>query len=203
MKSMKIAVVLLALVLVTSCIVGATFAKYTSVGQGSDSVTVAKWTFNVGSTDITAVDEAAFTFNLFDTIVDTVDGNTDAEVAEGVIAPGTKGSFDLVLTNASQVDAQYALDYTVTNTAGLPIEFCVDGTTWTSDLADVAASAATQLDYQGGTTNTKTITVQWRWAFETGANDDAKAANNILDTADGVATPTLTVAVQVTATQVD
>ena len=110
-----------------------------------------------------------------------------------IIAPGTQGSFDLVLTNASQVTAQYAIDYTVTNNNDIPVKFSVDGgTTWTNDLADVAASDSTKLAANSGTT---TITVQWKWVFD---------GNDANDTALGsAATATLTVAAAVTATQVD
>ena len=41
--TLKLAGILLALVLVTSCFVGGTFAKYVTEGTGSDSARVAKF----------------------------------------------------------------------------------------------------------------------------------------------------------------
>ena len=178
----------------TMCFVGGTFAKYTSSATGTDSATVAKWSFKVGETDIATTN--TFTFDLFETIKDSngTDNETDmSPVAGTIIAPGTQGSFALVLTNASQVTAQYAIDYTVTNAGGIPVKFSVDGgETWTNDLADVAASDSTKLAANSGTT---TITVQWKWDFN---------GNDTTDTDLGsAATATLTVTAAVTATQVD
>lgn len=178
----------------TMCFVGGTFAKYTSSGTGTDSTTVAKWSFKVGATDIAASNE--FTFDLFKIIKDSngTDDETDMSPDDGtIIAPGTQGSFDLVLTNASQVTAQYAIDYTVTNTGNIPVQFSVDGGAhWTNDLADVAASDSTKLAANSGTT---TITVQWKWAFD---GDDTTDTN-----LGKVGTATLEVSAKVTATQVD
>ena len=190
----RLVAVLAVIMMFTMCFVGGTFAKYTSSATGTDSATVAKWSFKVGETDIAASNE--FTFDLFKTIKDSngTDNETDISPYDGtIIAPGTQGSFNLVLTNASQVTAQYAIDYTVTNTGNIPVQFSVDGgTNWTNDLADVVASDATKLAANSGTT---TITVQWKWVFD---------GNDANDTALGsAATATLTVAAAVTATQVD
>ena len=178
----------------TMCLVGGTFAKYTSSGTGTDSATVAKWSFKVGETDIATTE--TFTFDLFKTIKDTngTDNESDMSPVDGrIIAPGTQGSFELVLKNASQVTAQYAIDYTVTNTNNIPVKISVDGgTNWTNDLADVVASDSTKLVANSGQT---TINVQWKWDFE---------GNDTTDTTLGsAATATLTVAAAVTATQVD
>lgn len=179
----------------TMCLVGGTFAKYTSSGTGTDTATVAKWSFKVGETDIAT--NGTFTFDLFKTIKDTngTDNESDMSPVDGsIIAPGTQGSFDLVLKNESQVTAQYAIDYTVTNNNDIPVQFSVDGgNTWTNDLADVAASDSTKLAANSGTT---TIKVQWKWDFN--GSDDS------FDTALGIGgNAVLTVKAEVTATQVD
>ena len=190
----RLVAVLAVIMMFTMCFVGGTFARYTSSGTGTDSATVAKWSFKVGETDIATTDE--FTFDLFETIKDSngTDNESDITPADGtIIAPGTQGSIDLVLTNASQVTAQYAIDYTVTNTGNIPVQFSVDGgTNWTNDLADVAASDSTKLAANSGTT---TITVQWKWDFN---------GNDTTDTTLGKdGTATLKVSAKVTATQVD
>lgn len=191
----RLVAVLAVTMMFTMCFVGGTFAKYTSSGTGTDSATVAKWSFKVGETDIATTD--TFTFDLFKTIKDSdgINNETEMNPVDGsIIAPGTQGSFDLVLTNASQVTAQYAIDYTVTNNNDIPVKFSVDGgTTWTNDLADVAASDSTKLAANSGTT---TIKVQWKWDFN--GSDDS------FDTALGIGgNAVLTVKAEVTATQVD
>ena len=191
----RLVAVLAVTMMFTMCFVGGTFAKYTSSGTGTDSTTVAKWSFKVGETDIATTD--TFIFELFKTIKDSdgINNETEMNPVDGsIIAPGTQGSFDLVLTNASQVTAQYAIDYTVTNNNDIPVKFSVDGgTTWTNDLADVAASDSTKLAANSGTT---TIKVQWKWDFN--GSDDS------FDTALGIGgNAVLTVKAEVTATQVD
>ena len=191
----RLVAVLAVTMMFTMCFVGGTFAKYTSSATGTDSATVAKWSFKVGETDIATTD--TFTFDLFKTIKDSdgINNETEMNPVDGsIIAPGTQGSFDLVLTNASQVTAQYAIDYTVTNTGNIPVQFSVDGGAhWTNDLADVAASDSTKLAANSGTT---TIKVQWKWDFN--GSDDS------FDTALGIGgNAVLTVKAEVTATQVD
>ncbi len=187
----RIVAVLAVTMMFTMCFVGGTFAKYTSSASGSDSARVAKWSFEVNDTEIATTQ--TFTFNLFDTIKDSngTDDETDMSPVDGsIIAPGTQGSFQIKLENLSEVNATYAIDYTVTNTNSIPVKFSVDGgTNWTEDLADVTA---TNIAHTSGTV---TITVQWKWDFE---------GNNVRDTALGyTATDTITVAAAVTATQVD
>ena len=191
----RLVAVLAVTMMFTMCFVGGTFAKYTSSATGTDSATVAKWSFKVGETDIATTN--TFAFDLFKTIKDSdgINNETEMNPVDGrIIAPGTQGSFALVLTNASQVTAQYAIDYTVTNNNDIPVKFSVDGgTTWTNDLADVAASDSTKLAANSGTT---TIKVQWKWDFN--GSDDS------FDTALGIGgNAVLTVKAEVTATQVD
>lgn len=168
----RLVAVLAVVMMFTMCFIGGTFAKYTSSASGSDSARVAKWSFEVNDTEIATTQ--TFTFNLFDTIKDSngTDGETDMSPVDGsIIAPGTQGSFQIKLVNLSEVNATYAIDYTVTNTNSIPVKFSVDGgTNWTEDLADVTA---TNIAHTNGTA---TITVQWKWDFE---------GNNVRDTALG------------------
>ena len=177
----------------TMCFVGGTFAKYTSSATGTDSATVAKWDIKVGGTNIATND--TFTFDLFKTIKDsngTAD-ETDMSPVDGtIIAPGTRGSFDIVIKNDSQVNATYAIDYTVTNTNNIPVKFSVDGTNWFDDI--------NYLDVRSVAINmgaTATVTVQWMWEFE---RIDGDTQDTTLGSA---ASATLTVSAAVSAIQVD
>lgn len=186
----RLVAILTVTMMFTMCFVGGTFAKYTSSGTGSDTATVAKWSFKVGAADIAATD--TFTFNLFNTIKDTDNSNeSDINPSDGtIIAPGTQGSFDLVIKNESQVNATYAIDFSVTNTGNIPVQFSTDGTNWYYgiDLLDVSSVAINM-----GATST--VTVQWKWDFY---------GNDTTDTTLGAAgAATITVAAAVTATQVD
>ena len=189
----RLVAVLAVTMMFTMCFVGGTFAKYTSSGTGTDTATVAKWSFKVGETDIATTN--TFAFDLFKTIKDSngSDVESDMSPVDGtIIAPGTRGSFDIVIKNDSQVNATYAIDYTVTNTNNIPVKFSVDGTNWFDDI--------NYLDVRSVAINmgaTATVTVQWMWEFE---RTDGDTQDTTLGSA---ATATLTVAAAVTATQVD
>lgn len=199
-KTMKMISITLLIVMIALILVSGTYAKYTSSATGSDSARVAKWAFNVGGTDIAS---NTFKFDLFKTIKDS-DGNEENDVVSAngdkVIAPGTSGSFDISLENKSEVSAKYGIKFTVTNTKSIPIQFSTDGNTWTDSLTNIAADdTKTRLAPNG----TKTITVQWKWAYED-TNEDTKETTDAKDLALGTAgTATITVSAEVTATQAD
>lgn len=189
----RLVAVLAVTMMFTMCFVGGTFAKYTSSATGTDSATVAKWDIKVGGTNIATND--TFTFDLFKTIKDSngTDAETDMSPVDGtIIAPGTRGSFDIVIKNDSKVNATYAIDYTVTNTNNIPVKFSVDGTNWFDDI--------NYLDVRSVAINmgaTATVTVQWMWEFE---RIDGDTQDTTLGSA---ASATLTVSAAVSAIQVD
>ena len=195
-KTTRLLTIALIIALIALILVASSYAKYLSSGTGSDSARVAKWSFKVGENDIVATD--TFKFDLFKTITET-DGRTEeADVvsanSDRVIAPGTSGSFELVLENKSEVSAKYGIEYTVANTASIPVQFSVDGgKTWTESLTDVVADDTnTKLAANSGS---KTITVQWKWAYEGNDTTDVTLGK------DGTAK--LKVIAKVTATQID
>ena len=193
----RLVAVLAVTMMFTMCFVGGTFAKYTSSGTGTDSTRVAKWDIRVNGSEIATSD--TFTFELFQTITDSdlTSAETDIAPADGsIIAPGTSGKFSIAIQNLSQVNAKYAIDYTVTNTDNIPVEFSTNGTDWKTNINDLDVTNVTI-----GLGTDTTVTVQWRWRFEA---DNVTEGDN-LDTSLGSAASaaTLTVAAKVTATQVD
>ena len=192
----RLVAVLAVTMMFTMCFVGGTFAKYTSSATGTDSTTVAKWDIRVNGSEIATSNR--FTFDLFQTITDSdlSSAETDIAPADGsIIAPGTSGKFSIAIQNLSQVNAKYTIDYTVTNTSNIPVEFSTDGSNWTTDINQLDKT-----DVQIGLGTDTTVTVQWRWRFEA-AN---VTAGDILDTGLGNnGTATLAVSANVTATQVD
>ena len=180
----------------TMCLVGGTFAKYTSSATGNDNANVAKWDISVNGANITTSD--TFTFDLFNTVNDTKDNNAETDMAPNggtIIAPGTRGSFDIVIKNDSQVNATYAIDYTVTNTNNIPVEFSTNGTDWKTDINELDVT-----NVAIGLGADTTVTVQWRWRFEA---DNVTEGDNADTNLGKVGTATLEVSAKVTATQVD
>lgn len=206
-KTMRVASLLLALVLVTTCFVGATFAKYVSEASAEDAVVVAKWSFKVNNEEIAVTGSAPeLDFNLFETIKDS-NGSTEADVKAGLIAPGTSGSFSFDVENSSEVTANYTIAFKQTQ-ANMPTGYTAP-IKFYSDAAFQNEIQATEGVYtlQGGEltsgTSAAAQTVYWQWAYSTGADADA------IDTAIGIAAqtgsavPSITINTTVTATQVD
>ena len=154
-KMMRLASVLLVAVLMTTCAISGTFAKYTTTFTGTDTAKVATWEIAVNEgTQATKT----FTFDILQTIVDyggDEDGSTDDDVLADRLAPGTKGSFTIVLKNTSEVNAKYETVFTFPSG---PITFTPTNSNGT--LAMINGEA--------------TITVNWAWPFE--GNDAADMA---------------------------
>lgn len=225
MKKTRIVGLLLVFVLVTSCFVGGTFAKYASTGSGSDNAAVAKWSILVKGTEIAVTgDPETVTFDLFNTVRDTdsVDGDEDddADVANAsssdhtLIAPGTCGSFTLDIVNNSEVTAQYTISLSENNASEIPLQYSVNETDWYDSIEILMDNDATsdELDKQriemlGVSGNSDSKTIYWRWVFEgitngahTGQTDASDT--NLGITAQGTA-PKVTVTATITVEQVD
>lgn len=220
-------VALLAFVALGSYFIAGTYAKYISTVAGTDTTSVAKWAWQINNETITSAQDVTngYTFDLFDTIKDLnttnpygVSSSDETDVDESgdpLIAPGTGGSFELEITNLSEVNATYAIAFTETNSSNIPIEYSVNGTTWVSAVDSLDVSA-TDIAMAGGTYNTAddtdTLTVYWRWAFIGAESINYTSASNqeqtdATDTALGFAAnttrPTVTVTANVTFTQVN
>ena len=211
-RFVKLASGLLILCLMTTCVIGATLAKYTTANNTQDSARVAKW-----GVRITAAANSAFK-----TEYDKDDANYTGTVtvksssSDKVVAPGTSGNavqFAISGTPEVAVRLSFALTDvkevkltagTYTNTDGAmvtlgsdynPIKWTLkeNGTNVTGavdlTLADMATFLSTYtLDYDPNTdlsTTVPTYTLSWAWAFD--VNTAADKADSILgDLAAGV-----------------
>ena len=192
-RSMRLAVVLLALTLITTCFVSGTFAKYTSSTTLTGTATVAKWDITFDGNDISA--SANYTFDLFDTVKDSNGTDAETDVASGLIAPGTSGSFSLDIVNNSEVNAKYTVTLSE-NATTVPLQYSVNGTTWVDDIADLNIGE-TAIN-QGVTT---AVAIQWRWVYDAAVVDGEHAGQtDVTDTALGVAARTASEEVTITAT---
>lgn len=110
---MRAASALLVAVLLTTCTISGTFAKYTTSTTGTDSARVAYWGF----------DQAAeLTINLFDKEYDASKADKSVNGAEKVIAPGTEKSTEFAFSYANNTGKSITapeVDYTFSvSTAG-------------------------------------------------------------------------------------
>ena len=190
-KMMRIASGLLVAVLLTTCAISGTFAKYATKVTATDTAHVAKW-------DVTIVESGkdTFAFNLFNTIYDTENDNAETDVVADKIAPGTKGQFAIALSAKNEVTTKYTIEYTMTNTAGVPIQFSLDGATWVDDIAEL--NATDTIAVANAANYTDTVTVYWKWDIG-GVDADGNGTDNVY----GDGNTSVTVAVTIIFEQVD
>ncbi len=197
----KFAVFVLLITIIAVILVANTYAKYITSKDLEAVATVAKWSIKLGGKDITQ--NEAVTFDLFTTVKDT-DGSDETDVSANRIAPGTQGSFDIKLENASEVTAKYTVTFESQNASNIPVEFSVDeGKTWKTDIKELTLTDV--LEAGAKTSTTESPKISWRWVFERGTEDPEKTTNNEDDTVLGTAkvAPTVTVTAHLVAEQVD
>lgn len=201
-KMMRLASLLLVAVLLTTSIIGGTFAKYTTEMTASDNARVAAWGFGTSTT----VD-----FDLFDT---TYGSTVSAD--ENVIAPGTAKEETVTFTYANtagkgapEVDYKVTLAVDSANTAiddsiksNTAITWSFNGATYGTWDTMISAINAYSEDVEAGELPTieKTgLKIGWKWNFY--STDAQDAIDTAMGDAETLATCKL--AIKLTATQVD
>lgn len=205
---MRVASALLVAVLMTTCAISGTFAKYTTSDSATDSARVAKWGVTV---EVTGDDAFATKYN---------DAATDSGVkvvsTEKVVAPGTNGTLG-TLSIAGQpevmVDITVEVDLELTGweiDTGeyCPIVFSVDGYNYSmtgtvAELENAVETAVknkfktfTEADVAANTNLDSYCEITWKWAYE---------GDNVKDTALGnlATAPEISFTCSVEVTQVD
>ena len=180
----RIGAAVLVLTLVSTCLLGGTFARYASDIKGTGKANIAKWSVKLKqggqeqSTD--------FDFSLAGT--KTANDKVDAQA----VAPGDKGQIDIEIDGTgSEVAYEYkiALTKDAFTAATGNIQFYSDAA-FTQPWTDTAAFTEVALKDVGTSVNK---TIYWQWA-----NDDT---NNTDDTTAGTNAADLTFTVQLTAQQ--
>lgn len=149
---------------------GNTYAKYFTKIDGEGNAEIARWSFRANNTS-TFMENIQLS-NTYNTSV----------LKNKTIAPGTNGSFDIVL---DATGADVAIDYAITfeNLVNKPtnLKFTYDGTTKSSlkELEDLLKGRITLDD-----SRTKTLTIYWSWDYQTGTTDEEKSNNDRIDTND-------------------
>lgn len=202
-RMMRLASVLLVCVLLTTSVISGTFAKYISTASGSDTARVAKWDIEVEDTKL-GVDNATIVFDLFSTINDTGNTADETDVADDLIAPGTAGSFEIDISNKSEVNAKYTIKLTEWNDNAIPLQYSVDGTNWEDSVADLTMTALTDVAIPMST-GSANQTVYWRWVFDNEESGDGhEGQTNAYDTALGLlGTPVVTIQATIIVEQID
>ena len=192
-KMMRIASVLLVAVILTTCAISGTFAKYTTAApEASDNARVAKWgvtvTATAGDLFSDSYKDTKTTYTANET-VDTITVQADTPNVD-IFAPGTEGSVADAIKVTGKPEVDVTVDYSATvsftgwtladSSFYCPLVFTINGTDikqdTTIDTADKFAAAiknaieGLSADYH---TNTdlasqanNTVAISWKWVFE-------------------------------------
>lgn len=144
---MRAASVLLVAVMLTTCAISGTFAKYVTGATGSDTARVAKWgvkiAANGGAFGTAYKSDDGTISTVYEASTDSV-WNDGTEDSKKLVAPGTNGSVvAMQITGKPEVDVEVKYEAVVTLTgwdAYCPIVFKVEDTTY-AVLADTAVVA--------------------------------------------------------------
>lgn len=229
---MRVASTLLVAVLLTSCVISGTFAKYVTSATGSDSARVAEFGVRITANGETFTDtyqgiEAGWTSK------NTVDGEGD-----DVVAPGTSGDMvKMTLTGSPEVAVRVTYEATVFDLDGwtlydgtteyCPIVFTINGTTYGTNDTDATNKSATVADLENAiitviagyskeyAPNTAltgvgpdALAISWAWAIDVNDTNDTvlgdKAAGIAEDGSSMIPAPaTITITIKTTVTQID
>lgn len=213
---MRIASVLLIAVLMTTCVISGTFAKYITSDSGTDAVRVAKWGFEATENSI-----------VLDQLFKTAYVNNEVNGAADIVAPGTENeitfSFAYDTTSntiaAPEVAYTFAIDCTITGTNTnlddsanfwwtLDGVKCEDNAALIAAVKALAGEADGSADYAPNTLpeafygnpidGAAEHTIGWVWDFE---GTDGDASDTALGNADVL--ENIVVTITITATQLD
>ncbi len=189
-KRIKIALVLLAVILIAALSISLAYSKYFTEVTGTGEAIVAKWNFKVNGQD--------------QTITKITLANTLAEndkVVAGKVAPGTAGQFAV---NLNAEGTEVALDYKIefknfssNFPANLKFYTTKNGDTYSNPIPASGLEGTIGLD----DSKTKDLTIYWVWAYETGTSASDISTNDSKDTTSGKTAGTATFDVVITGTQ--
>lgn len=170
-------------------ILGITHSKYINKVSGNGETEIAKWFFSVN--DAT---EEMETIKLADTY-------NQGTLLDGKIAPGTSGSFDLIVdAGDSEVGVKYEVDFQ--NETNKPSNLKFKYNDKVLDEIEEYEEFFTDTIDADDTNKTRTLTVEWEWPYETGSDEASILENDKIDTNDGLDAQNYGFDVVVTGTQV-
>ena len=226
---MRLASVLLIAVLMSTCAISGTFAKYVTSDSGSDTARVAKF-----GVEVTAKNFGMFkTDYKIDDKTATFTGDYSVSAAEGdrddLLAPGTSGSFaDIAITGSPEV----AVDVAIVATVEVSGKWEVAGEFYCPIVVTVGTTEISGLDYTsaayfaqaikdeidgkskqyapntdlGAIYNNTNLDLAWAWAFEnaTGSKQNQTDEKDTVLGGTAVANDlTISIGVSIKVTQID
>lgn len=188
-KFLKIGIVGVTLAgIVAGVFINNTFSKYINKVSGDGETEIAKWSFKVNQET-----EEFATIKL----ADTYDKTT---LLNGKIAPGTKGSFDLVIdATDSEVGVKYEVDFQ--NETNKPTNLIFKSNNKTTSTIEELEDVLTNTINADDTNKIRILKIDWEWPYETGTESQI-LNNDKVDTNEGLQALDYSFDVVVTGTQV-
>lgn len=172
-----------ALVLVATCFVTNAWAKYTRTVTATDSARVAKFFVSLNAKENSAIE--TYELDIFKTNIGNIliTGDENSDGTDRLIAPGSKGSFNLVCVSKSEVDVQFTFEVDDEQKSGIPLKWKVSGDgvtnpdeqydTLTAALASISAlNSENIIEADDDDTNDQiSYVVSWEWVTVTDKAD--------------------------------
>lgn len=201
-KMMKAASVLAVVTMLTTGIVGGTFAKYATGATGVDNARVAKFGVSITAESTSFGKSYKSADGTVSAVYDASTDSVNSSDNDKVIAPGTGDTVaNIAISGTPEVDVKVTYDALITfndkwmvenDEYYCPLVFTVNGRSINGlDYAsadEFAAAIVAEINrleatYPAGSDlSAVTCDITWKWGYETGSDDTAKASNNIKDT---------------------
>ena len=188
-KKIIIAVLFLALLIVCAIIgIKQSYAKSTTQVKGNGIAMVSKWDFKVNG-EQTQMKSVSLNST-----------NRQATIADGKIAPGTSGFFEIIV-DSSEAETGISYETKFLNETKKPTNLIFKcGNIKSKNLKDLEQVLKGNIEVQNED-RIKIFTVEWEWPYETG-NTQAEINNNDqIDTREGKELTNYTFDISVTGTQ--
>lgn len=192
MKKSKKIVLLSAVIIaiILSFVGGQTYAKYMSRVTGQGTADIANWSFKVNDNE-----DKIQTISLKSTV-------NNETLVNNKIAPGTEGSFQIKLdATGSEVGINYAIKFENETQKSTNLKFIYDEKIFDS-VTELQQSLTGTIN-ANDENKTKTLTINWKWPYETGNTSEEIKENDILDTENAKQISNYTFDVIISGTQVN
>lgn len=168
---------------------GKTFSKYLSEIQGSGTAEIANWVFKVNGKE-----DSVQSVNLLSTY-------HNETLINNKVAPGTKGSFNIVIdATGSEVGVDYEVKFLNETQKPQNLVFKYNNQEYaTIQELEEDLSGTINANEEN---KTRTITINWEWQYETGNNENEIAQNDKIDTQNAKDLENYTFDIHVIGTQV-
>lgn len=171
-KKKKVLLVLCILVaIILSFLGGKAFSKYLAEVKGTGSAEIANWVFKVNGKENTVEN-----VNLLSTY-------NNETLIDNRVAPGTKGSFNIIVdATGSEVGVDYLIQFLNETEKPQNLIFSYQDKKYTT-IQDLEKDLSGTIN-ANDENKTRTITINWEWQYETGDNEEEINQNDIVDTND-------------------